>query len=137
MIFVDTGAWIALSDKSDRFHDEAVDIYRSLKSIKEKFVTTDYIIDETVTRLRYDISHAIALSFLELIDQSERLGIVTLIRIDSRLFRDAVSIFRKFDTTVLSFTDCASFAACHSHGMEKAFAFDNHFAMMGISLCKV
>ncbi len=51
MIFVDTGAWIALTDVSDQYHLEAVSIYTQLKQRKARFLTTDYVIDETVTRL--------------------------------------------------------------------------------------
>ena len=31
MIFVDTGAWIALSDQRDQYHGDAVAIYTQLK----------------------------------------------------------------------------------------------------------
>ncbi|QTA79726.1 PIN domain-containing protein [Desulfonema limicola] len=85
MIFTDTGAWIALLDKSDRYHDAAVRIYSRLKQEKEKFLTTDYIIDETVTRLRYDAAHDIAVQFLELIDIAEKSGILKIIRIDEKI----------------------------------------------------
>ena len=54
MIFVDSGAWIALTDTSDQYHDEATGIYATLKQQRMRFITTDYVIDETVTRLRYD-----------------------------------------------------------------------------------
>ena len=67
MIFVDTGAWIALSDKSDQHHKDAEIIYNLLKQKKKRFLTTDYVIDETVTRWRYDAGHQIAVNFLELI----------------------------------------------------------------------
>jgi len=135
MIFTDTGAWIALLDKSDRYHDEAVLIYSKLKQKKEKFLTTDYVIDETVTRLRYDSTHCIAVKFLELIENAEQSGILKIIRIDEKIYRDAVSIFCKYDTAVLSFTDCTSFAVCRDYNIYKAFAFDQHFTMMNISLC--
>jgi len=37
MIFVDTGAWIALTDTSDQYHSEAIRIYAELKKQKEQF----------------------------------------------------------------------------------------------------
>lgn len=43
MIFVDTRAWIALSDKKDQGHGNATTIYAQLKRQKERLLTTDYI----------------------------------------------------------------------------------------------
>jgi len=135
MIFVDTGAWIALSDKSDQHHKKAVEIYAKLKRQQEKFVTSDYVIDETVTRLRYDANHQTAIKFLDLIETSQVAGTLRIIRIEEILFQDAISIFRKYDTAVLSFTDCVSFAICQKYKINEAFAFDLHFTMSGIALC--
>lgn len=135
MIFVDTGAWIALSDTSDQYHMEAVEIYTVLKHRRERFLTTDYVIDETVTRLRYDASHQIAVRFLDLIHLSEKTGILQVIHIDKMLFEKAISIFRQYDSVVLSFTDCVSFAVCQIYKIYEAFAFDQHFTMMDTSLC--
>jgi len=134
MIFSDTGAWIALSDKSDQYHHNAVRIYSELKNRKERFVTSDYVLDETLTRLRYDAGYRIAVKFLDAIAASQESGILSVVRIDDMLFAKAVSVFRKYDSAVLSFTDCTSFALCREYGIHQAFAFDSHFSMMGISL---
>jgi predicted nucleic acid-binding protein len=37
MIFVDTGAWIALTDEADQYHIESIHIYKKLKGQNEKF----------------------------------------------------------------------------------------------------
>lgn len=134
MIFVDTGAWIALSDRKDQCHGDATAIYTRLKNVKERLFTTDYIIDETVTRLRYDLSYSTAIKFLDLIERTEKTGVLTVVRIDEILFQDAKFLFRKYDSTVLSFTDCTSFAVCQKYKISEAFAFDQHFAMIGIAL---
>lgn len=136
MIFIDTGAWIALTDKSDQYHREVAQIYSQLKNKRKRFVTTDYIIDETVTRLRYDTNHQIAVKFLDLINISEKTGILRVTYVDERLFQKAISIFRQYESTILSFTDCVSFATCKMHKIHEAFAFDQHFTMIGISLSK-
>ena len=49
MIFVDTGAWIALEDKRDINHNIAMHFKTELINNKIRLVTTDYILDETLT----------------------------------------------------------------------------------------
>lgn len=134
MIFVDTGAWIALSDRKDQKYDEAVAIFTRLKQQKERLLTTDYVVDETVTRLRYDLNHSAGIKFLELVERAEKTGVLTLVRIDEKLFEEAKSLFRTYDSAILSFTDCTSFAVCQIFNLNAAFAFDQHFPMIGISL---
>ncbi len=136
MIFVDTGAWIALSEEADEYHDEAIAIYAGLKRRKARFVTTDYVIDETATRLRYDAGHSVAVQLLNLIAQSRRDNVLQCMAINENLFQEAVAIFCQYDTVMFSFTDCTSFAVCRHLGVREAFAFDQHFAMMGITLSK-
>ena len=134
MIFVDTGAWIAILNPNDQYHREAIAIYKGLQQLKTRFLTTDYIIDETVTRLRYDTSHSVAVMYLS---QTERLveeNILTVIEIDNRIFQDAKALFRQYNSARLSFTDCTSFVVCHQNNIREAFGFDQHFAMMGIDL---
>lgn len=134
MTFVDTGGWIALSDRKDQHHNDATAIYAQLKQQKERLLTTDYVIDETTTRLRYDLSHSTAIKLLDLIERAEKTGVLTVVRIDEILFQEAKVLFRKFDSVVLSFTDCTSFAVCKRYKISEAFAFDQHFSMMAITL---
>lgn len=134
MIFVDTGAWIALTDKSDQYHHQAVTRYNRLRHKKRRFLTTDYVFDETVTRLRYDAGHRFGVQFMELMNQSIERNILQFEIIDTSLFSGACDIFRMYDTAHLSFTDCTSFAVCRKYGISTAFAFDKHFTMMGISI---
>lgn len=65
MTFVDSGAWIALSELKDQKHGQAAAIFNQLRQQNERLLTTDYVIDETVTRLRYDRSHTTATKFLD------------------------------------------------------------------------
>lgn len=71
MIFVDTGAWIAIYKRNDRHHREAMAIYNNLRDRETQLLTTDYVIDEAVTRLRYDTNHSVAVAFLEFIGNAE------------------------------------------------------------------
>ena len=135
MIFVDTGAWIALTDRADQYHREATAIYARLKQQRARLATTDYVLDEAMTRLRYDSGHPQALRFIELVTQAERAGVLLAVPIAPAVFQAALAFFRQYDTVMLSFTDCTNFVVCEQHQIREAFAFDQHFLLRGIALC--
>jgi predicted nucleic acid-binding protein len=134
MIFVDTGAWIALTDRADQYHREAQQIYARLKRERQRLVTSDYVIDETVTRLRYDSGHSQAVRFLDLMARAQAGHALQRVMVTAALFEAAVLLFRQYDTAGLSFTDCTSLIICESLHINEAFAFDGHFQMRGILL---
>ena len=134
MVFVDTSAWIALTDRSDQYHKVATQIYTRLKRERTRLVTTDYVLDETITRLRYDSGHGQAVRFLNLIEQAEQARTVRRITVSDDIFQAALGLFRRYDSVALSFTDCTSFSVCQRYAVAEAFAFDQHFSMMGIPL---
>ena len=134
MIFVDTGAWIAILNPNDQYHPEAMAIYNNLRDREAQLLTTDYVIDEAVTRLRYDTNHPVAVAFLEFMGNAEIAGGLTIVEIDKNVFEKAKALFRQYNSARLSFTDCTSFVVCHERNIREAFAFDQHFSMMGINL---
>ena len=134
MTFVDTGAWIALFNARDQYHEEARAIYYALQQQRERLYTTDYVIDETVTRLRYDVNHSAAIKFLDAVEGAEEKETVTVVAIDRSSFQEAKHHFRQYSSEKLSFTDCTSFVVCKRYGIASAFAFDYHFPIMGIAL---
>ena len=136
MIFVDTGAWIAIYKRNDRYHRAAIAIYNNFRNREIQLLTTDYVIDETVTRLRYDANHSVAVAFLEFIGNAEMAGGLIVVTIDKDLFAKAKVLFRQYDSARLSFTDCTSFVVCRENNIHEAFAFDQHFSMMGINLLR-
>ena len=136
MIFVDSGAWIALLDPRDQHHNAAIVVYERLILRKAPIVTTDYVIDETITRLRYDSSHSVAVSFFDFVSRIEQQGLLTIVSINNSLFQEAQRLFRRFDSARLSFTDCTNFVVCRKNKISEAFAFDEHFSIMGIALLR-
>ena len=116
MIFVDSGAWIALMNQDDQHHDDTEAIYNDLVQQNAQFLTTDYVIDETVTRLRYDLHHSAAVQFLDFIKRNKA-DALTVVEIDSTLFQEAERLFRQYDSARLSFTDCTSFVVCQEYDL--------------------
>jgi predicted nucleic acid-binding protein len=66
MIFVDSGAWIALLDQRDQFHERSVRFQKELRQgAHGRLVTTDYVLDEAVTYLRFHAGATRSGSFAE------------------------------------------------------------------------
>jgi predicted nucleic acid-binding protein len=102
MILVDTGAWFASVVPSDIDHASAS---QWLNQNAEPLLTTDYIVDETLTllRARGESTRAIRLG-----EQffSEALAKVYFLTEDD--IRNTWEVFRKFSDKDWSFTDCSS-----------------------------
>jgi len=82
MVFIDTGGWIAVAVVSDAFHEAALSYYFDLISNSVRLFTSNYVLDETITRIRYDFGHLQALRFCELYEQAENKRLVTTLWVD-------------------------------------------------------
>lgn len=126
MIFADTGAFVALLRQKDRHHLAAKRFFAA----RPLLVTTDYVVDETVTLLLTRISRDAAERFLRTIIQSR---FVRLEMVGPDGFQAAVALFHRHHDKAWSFTDCTSFAVMKRLHLAQAFAFDSHFEQMGFA----
>lgn len=127
-LFVDTSAWVALFDRTDKYHAVASEAFSSLRSSQLLLVTSDYVIDETLTLLRYRCNHAVAVAFGKWVQTSE---IVEIAPINPDLWQAAWRLFEQYDDKAWAFTDCTSFALMRQAELTDAFAFDHHFKQAG------
>ena len=135
-VFVDTGAWIARANRRDRHHAQSTAIYDWLQQQRVPLFTTDYVIDETVTRITYDASHFAAVQFLDFIHDVLKKGELTLERVDEEAFALAEELFRQYNTARLAFTDCTSFVICEKEAISVVFGFDRHFEVAELNLLR-
>jgi predicted nucleic acid-binding protein len=125
MIFVDTSAWYALSSVRDANHQEAT---RFLASVREPLVTSDYVVDETLTLFRSRSENQHALTFGDEIIEGSFAQVLSITEQD---FADTWIIFKTFADKEWSFTDCTSRVVMQRLGILQAFAFDDHFRQFG------
>lgn len=126
MIFADTGAFVALIRQKDENHPAA----REFLVSRPTLVTTDYVVDETVTLLLTRVGRKAAERFLDAVQHSR---FVRLEMVGSLGFQEAANLFRSHRDKTWSFTDCASFAVMKRLGITHVFAFDRHFVQMGFT----
>jgi len=130
-LFVDTSAWLALNDRNDQYHSEAVSRLNAVAKQKIELITSEYLVDESITIIRYRVSHEAAVVFGDALMNSTIVNVADIT--DEERFR-AWMLFKKYDDKELSFTDCTSFALMNKLKLRKAFAFDDHFKQIGFEL---
>ena len=134
-LFVDTGGWVAYFDKSDREHVLFRDcLSQAVRGTDWRLYTSDYIIDETATFLRYHTTHDTACTALESFHDLEAAGLLSCQNIDTDLCRRAEEIFRQYHDQKFSFTDCTSFALCQKQGIQHVVTVDSDFRILGFLL---
>lgn len=133
-IFVDTGGWIACMSENDKHHRSAVKYMLELRKQQVPLITSNYIIDETLTWLSYNNLHDKALKVRNLWKDAEKNESLRIHWIDSNITEEAWEIFYRFSEHKLSFTDCTSFAICKNDNIKKIFGFDKHFNVLGFLL---
>jgi predicted nucleic acid-binding protein len=127
-VFMDSAGFLALWDASDEHHSRAVTLQEALARKLRRFVTTEYIVDETITLLLVRHSHGAAVDFLNTIETTEALGLEW---IGAERFQHAGALFRKHSDKEWSFTDCVSFAVMRELRIREAFTTDHHFEQAG------
>jgi len=125
MIFVDTSGWFARLVPTDPNHTAA---FEWTRQNQKRLVTTDYIIDETLTLLRSRGHTAYALSLGE---QLFRHGIADIHFLAEEEILAAWEVFRDYRDKEWSFTDATSKVVIERLGLGQAFAFDRHFQQFG------
>ena len=131
LVFADRSGLVGNFLAADRHHAPARRELRRILRDGRRFLTTDYVFDEVVTRVRSMAEHREAVAVGERILSSAMIDIVDVEPADRH---EAWRLFKKYDDPKLSFTDCASFAVMRRFGLTEAFTFDEDFRNAGFSI---
>lgn len=127
--FVDTSALIALVNSNDEFHQQAKGQWKILIEDKDSLFSNNYVILESISLIQrcfgMDWIHAL---------QTDVLSLIEIAWVDENQHQAAVHNFLKANRRQLSLVDCSSFETMRRLGIEKAFAFDEHFRAQGFEV---
>ncbi len=130
-LFVDTAGWMACADGADAAHVKCCAVRDHALEGGQALVTTDFVVDETLTLIRFRLGVAAAEAWWQQIDGSQR---VRWERIDSARFEKARELFFKYRDKDFSFTDCTSFATMRDIRVTHALTTDRHFRQAGFQI---
>lgn len=129
-LFVDTAAWLALEITNDTHYPSAQAFGRG-EGLAYRWVTTNWVLWETVTGLRRRTDPAVAVRLGERLLASARLEIVSVNEVHEEA---AWRLFKRFRDRDFGFVDCASFVVMQSLGIQSAFTFDARFKQAGFTV---
>ena len=130
-VFVDTGGWLACADGADPDHARARAARDAALEAGQILLTTDFVVDETLTLIRFRLGLAAAEAWWRLVDRSSRLRWE---RVDTDRFETARHLFFQYRDKDFSFTDCTSFAIMRELRLTQALTTDRHFRQMGFQV---
>ena len=134
VVFVDTGAWIALLSGNDRHHERAFTYYEGLVSDGIRLLTTSDVVDETATRLRYDVGLTAAVAFRDMLEAAVTARRVRLAWVDAGVHREAWALLERHADVELSLTDATSAVVARRAKVSEVFGFDGDFRALGFDL---
>lgn len=125
-VFVDTSALYAVLDAADAKHKTARKVWQEILSGSDDFLTTNYILLETVALVQHRLGAA-AVQVLH----GDVFPVLEVHWIDEQIHASAVSALLAAGRRRLSLVDCVSFEVMRRRLIDTAFAFDADFRRVG------
>lgn len=97
-------------------------------------LTSNLVIAETATRLRYDASLSVALGFRGLVDEAVEAGLLLVRHSDGELDGKAWDVMEQYGDLTLSFTDCVGAVTAREGSAAAVFGLDADFRVLGFAL---
>ena len=126
--FIDTSGFYSLLVRGGRMHDQATALMARAAQHHDRFITTDYVLDESVTLLKARGHGQLIVPLFEVVDVS------TALRIEwttPERFREVRTFCLRHSDKRWSFTDCLSFVVMRTYGLREALTSDSHFEQAG------
>ena len=130
-IFVDTAGWMAMADRNDPLHTDARKVRDEWLKEGGTLVTTDYVMDETLTLIRMRIGIDASERWWDQVSESPRLKVEWM---NPERAEKARRWFFKWRDKSFSFTDCTSFVVMRELQLKKALTGDGHFKDAGFDI---
>ena len=131
LVYVDAAGWIALVNRRDSLHTEAVRIYRQLLQEQCQFITASVVLLEVGNWLSPAPLRGLAIDLLHRIEQSSRIEVV---HVTPELYAGGWELYSNRLDKDWGMIDCISFVIMQEHNLVEALTSDHHFAQAGFQV---
>lgn len=133
-VFIDTGAFYARADEDDKHHEDAIHLFRGIRSgdtAYQPLYTSQPVLSEFATLALYKLGHSTAARAVNAIRESASINIIP---VGKPAFETAAVQFENYGDQQISFVDHTTSILADERGVEHIFAFDSDFRTLGFSL---
>jgi len=132
-VFVDTWGWLTLADPREPAHEMLLKLRAHHAAEHIVWLTTDYILDETLTRIFQRVHSAEARRFADGLFAAHKAGALAIEFITPERFAAAYRLRVKLeDKPRVSFTDLTSFAVMRELHLTQAITGDGHYEQVNL-----
>jgi uncharacterized protein len=137
-LFVDTWAWLVLANDRDPAFRAVARLRAGAAGHGGAWVTTDYVLDETITRLFSAAPFAKARRFIDGVFEASRQELLDIEQVTPERFGEAWRLRLRYrDKPRISFTDLTSFVVMRELGLRRVISGDSHFEQVGLGFVRV
>ena len=133
LAFVDSSAWIAVLMPTETHHAAARAFFRNLTG-ETRLVTSNLVLSETFTWLRYKSGLPLAVRFQNTVSAARRIGQLTVVWTTEGMDASAWTMFEGYADQAFSFCDCVSAIIARAQKVDYFFAFGSDFITMGFDM---
>lgn len=128
-VFVDSSAFYALMDRSDKCHGPAKDLWPSLLEDHIFLSTSSYAVMETLNiiqdRLGFKAAH---------VWHKDILGVIEVLWVDQEVHARGYELWLNLGRRQYSLVDCISYVLMHRNKINKVFCFKQGYGEQGFEV---
>lgn len=131
LVFWDAAAFIALGNKRDAQHQQAIALSRKLAQEQARLLTTSAVLTEVANSFSKVGWRPIARKLIESTIQTADMGVAEIVHVDEILWQRGWKLFQERADKGWGLTDCISFVVMGDFDILEVFTADHHFEQAG------
>ncbi len=125
-LYIDTSAFYALIDRSDKYHAMAKVLWPSLLTNNIEMLTSNYIVAETIELMQSRLGFKAANMWRQAV-----LGVVDVKWVNESIHCQGLNLWMSLGRKGCGFIDCISFIVMNHHQVEQVFGFKESYDEQG------
>ena len=131
LVYVDAAGWIALVNRRDALHTEAVRIYKQRLQEQCQFITASVVLLEVGNWLSPAPLRGLAIDLLHRIEQS---SLIEMVHVTPELYAKGWELYSNRLDKDWGMIDCISFVIMQERNLTEALTSDHHFEQAGFKV---